>query len=96
VTAAAFLPIAEDDLLEAWLHIAADNPPAPDQYIDRVRQVCALIAKNPAMGIERKDVRDGVRSFPVERHVIFYTQQNKDIVVLRVWPAAQDPVAFAL
>ncbi len=91
-----FLPLADDDLLAAWLHIATDNPIAADNYLDRIQHVCALIAENPAMGIERDELRVGVRSFPVESHVIFYVaKKDNGIVVLRVWPSAQDPATFA-
>lgn len=91
-----FLPLADDDLLAAWLHIATDNPVAADNCLDRIQHVCALIAENPAMGIERDELRVGVRSFPVDSHVIFYVATDKGIVVLRVWPSAQDPATFAL
>ena len=91
-----FLPLADDDLLAAWLHIAIDNPISADDYLGRIHQVCLLIADNPAMGVERDELRDGVRSFPVENHVVFYRAEDKGIVVLRVWPSAQDPATFAL
>lgn len=91
-----FLPLADDDLLAAWLHIASDNPVAADNYLDRIQHVCVLIADNPAMGIERDEFRVGVRSFPVESHVIFYVVKDEGIVVLRIWPAAQDPATFEL
>ena len=91
-----FLPLADDDLLAAWLHIASDNPVAADNYLVRIQHVCELIAHNPAMGIERDELKIGVRSFPVESHVIFYVAKDKGIVVLRVWPSAQDPATFAL
>lgn len=82
--------------MATWLHIAADNPNAADHYIDRIQQVCELIAANPGMGVERRDVRGDVRSFPFESHVIFYACKGEGIVVLRVWPAAQDPADFDL
>jgi hypothetical protein len=66
VRSVTFLPLADDDLLAAWLHIASDNPIAADDYLDRIQHVCALIAENPAMGIERDELKVGVRSFPVE------------------------------
>lgn len=91
-----FLPLADDDLLAAWLYIATDNPIAADSYLDHIQHVCALIADNPAMGIERDELRVGVRSFPVEGHVIFYVAKDKRIVVLPVWPSAQDPATFAM
>jgi toxin ParE1/3/4 len=96
VSSVTFLPLADDDLLAAWLHIATDNPIAADNYLDRIQHVCALIAENPAMGTERDELKVGVRSFPVENHVIFYVAKDKGIVVLRVWPSAQDPATFAL
>lgn len=91
-----FLPLADDDLLAAWLHIATDNPSAADDYLDRIHHVCALIADNPAMGFERDELRDGVRSFPVEKHVIFYVANDTGITLLRVWPSARDPATFVL
>ena len=91
-----FLPLADDDLLDAWLFIATDNPIAADDYLDRIYHVCLLIADNPDMGVDRAELRDGVRSFAIENHVVFYTRNNEGIVVLRVWPAAQDPATFKL
>jgi len=96
VSLATFLPLADDDLVAAWLHIATDNPTVADEYLDRIHHVCSLIAKNPAMGIERHELRDGVRSFPVENHVVFYVAKGKGITVLRIWPSAQDPATFGL
>ncbi len=91
-----FLPLADDDLVAAWLHIATDNPIAADEYLDRIHHVCALLADNPGMGVDRDELRDGVRSFPVENHVVFYVAKDEGIIVLRVWPAAQDPATFEL
>ena len=91
-----FLPLADDDLLATWLHIATDNPIAADEYLDRNHHVCSLIADNPDMGIDRDELRDGARCFPVENHVVFYVAKDKGITVLRVWPSAQDPTTFVL
>ncbi len=89
-------PLADDDLLAAWLHIAIDNPIAADGYLDRIHRVCSLIADNPAMGTRRDEIREGVRSFPVENHIVFCATTDVGIFVLRIWPAAQDPVTFVL
>ena len=91
-----YLPLSDNDLLATWLHIATDDPVAADNYLARIQHVCVLIADNPAMGLERDELKVGVRSFPVERHVIFYVAKDAGIVVLRVWPCAQDPATFAL
>ena len=91
-----FLPLADDDLVAAWLHIATDNPIAADDYLDGIHHVCSLIADNPEMGVVRSELRDSVRSFPIENHVVFYVTKDDGIAVLRVWPSAQDPATFAL
>jgi len=96
VNSVTFLPLADEDLEAAWLHIATDNPIAADDYLDSIYHVCSLIADNPGMGVGRNEIKDGVRSFPVENHVIFYTAKAKGIAVLRVWPSAQDPATFVM
>ena len=96
MTSVAYLPLANNDLVDTWLHIAQNNVQAADAYIERIRYVCILIAENPLMGVERDDLREDVRSFPVENHVIFYTAVDDGIVILRVWPALQDPHSFTL
>ena len=78
------------------MHIAIDNPTAADNYLDHIYRVCSLIADNPEMGVIRNEIKDGVRSFPVENHVIFYTSKAKGIAVLRVWPSAQDPATIVM
>jgi toxin ParE1/3/4 len=96
VSPVTLLPLADDDLLALWLHIATDNPIAADAYLDRIHHVCSLIAENPAMGVDRDEFRDGVRSFVVEGHVVFYVAKDEGITVLRVWPSARDPVTLVL
>jgi plasmid stabilization system protein ParE len=96
VSPVTFLPLADDDLVAAWLHIATDNPTAADNYLDHIYNVCALITDNPKMGVDRGELGDGVRSFSVENHVIFYVANADGITVLRVWPAALDAATFIL
>ena len=91
-----FLPLADDDLVATWLHIATDNPIAADDYLDRLHHVCSLIADNPKMGVKRNEIKDGVRSFPIENHILFYVARDTGISVLRIWPSAQDPAKFSL
>ena len=92
----AFLPLADDDLVAAWLHIATDNPTAADNYLDHIHNVCSLVPDNPEMGVDREELGDCVRSFLIENHVIFYVANVEGITVLRIWPSAQDPATFIL
>ena len=88
--------VAKADLIDVWLFIAEDNVAAADAYIDRLQQVCVLIAENPLMGSDRTDIAEGVSSFAVDDYMIYYEHHNKRITVLRVWHAARDPANLRL
>ncbi len=87
---------AKADLIEAWLQIANDSVEWADEYISRLQKICELIADQPAMGLDRTDIADGVQSFAVDHYIIFYEQHQRGISVLRVWHAARDPVTFSV
>lgn len=87
---------AKADLIEAWLQIADDSIERADNYIARLQKTCELIADQPAMGLDRPDIADGVQAFPVDHYIIFYEQHARGISVLRVWHAAQDPLTFSV
>lgn len=87
-----YLPAAGEDLIDAWIHVADDRgASAADAYIDKVRDLCELIATQPEMGLARPEVAIGVRSFPVDNYVIFYEDAESSLRILRVWHSSQDP-----
>ena len=47
---------AEEDLIDIWVYIAADNPDAADALLLDIDKKCALLAGNPAMGQARPDI----------------------------------------
>lgn len=76
----------------AWLQVAEDRGvDAADAYIDKIRDLCTLIASQPEMGVARDDVAHDVRSFPVDSYVIYYEDVGPSLRILRVWHASQDP-----
>ncbi len=88
---------AEADLVEVWLQVADDGGnDRADQYISRLQEICELIASQPSMGVAREDIAKGVRSFPVDRYVIFYEQHGLTLSVLRVWHTAQNPELLSI
>ena len=87
---------AKNDLIEVWLQIANDSIERADEYISKLQEICELIAVQPAMGVDRPDIADGVRSFPVDHDTIFYEQHRRTISVLRVWHAARDPLTLSV
>ncbi|PHM59487.1 type II toxin-antitoxin system RelE/ParE family toxin [Xenorhabdus ishibashii] len=51
-----------------------------------------IIARQPSLGRDRsEDLYIGVRSFPVERHIIYYREVLAGIEVLAVLHQTQDP-----
>ena len=88
---------AEADLVEVWLQVADEGGlNQADEYISKLQAICELIASQPDMGLNRPDIAKGVRSFPVDRYVIYYEQYDPMLSVLRVWHTAQDPKSLSV
>ncbi len=88
---------AEADLVEVWLQLADDGGlNRADEYISKLQAICELIASQPDMGLNRSDIAKGVRSFPVDRYVIYYEHYGLTLSVLRVWHTAQDPESLSV
>ena len=88
---------AEADLVEVWLQVADDGSLyQADEYISKLQAICDLIASQPDMGLDRADIANGVRSFPVDRYVIYYERHGPKLSVLRVWHTAQDPKSLSV
>jgi plasmid stabilization system protein ParE len=96
VTRVQYQAAAKADLIATWLQIADDSVERADEYISRLQEICKLIADQPAMGLDRPDIAEGVQSFPVDHYIIFYEQHERGISVLRVWHSAQDPLTFSV
>ena len=97
MTVVLYQAAAELDLIEVWLQAAdVGGNQIADEYISRLQSICELIASQPNMGVDRPDIAKGVRSFPVDRYVIFYEQHGSTLSVLRVWHTAQDPKSLSI
>jgi toxin ParE1/3/4 len=91
VTVVQYQAAAETDLVEIWLQIAGDGDyNHADEYISRLQEICVLLAGQPDMGVDRQDIAMGVRSFPVDRYVVYYERHGPVLSVLRVWHTARD------
>lgn len=92
-----YQPAANADLLGAWLQVANDRgADAADAYVEKIRDLCELIAHQPDMGVARDDVAIDVRSFPVDSLVIYYEDADSSLRILRVWHSSQDPTRLRL
>ena len=52
--------------------------------IDTISEGCEMLAGFPKAGRLRPELGSDVRSFPVERHVIYYREEKAPIVIARV------------
>jgi toxin ParE1/3/4 len=77
-------PLVARDLLEIWAFIAADNPPAADRLLDRLREAMETLSEHPLMARARPELGDGMRSFPVGSYVVFFRPLSDGIHVVRV------------
>ncbi len=75
---------AEEDLIEIWTYIAADNPVAAEKLVDRIDAKCQILAESPDLGPARPDIAPNLRYFPVGRYLILYREIAGGIEVVRV------------
>ena len=62
-----------------------------NSYLKEVDQVFRTLTKNPEMGRACDEVREGYRKFPHGSHVIYYKQQDADLLlIVRILHATMD------
>lgn len=83
--------LALADLEEIFDFIAADNPQRAWTYIEDIRKACRDLCHSPLIGIERANLRPGLRIFPLWRRVIVaYELLPDELLVLRVFTGGRD------
>jgi len=85
-------PLAEEDLfkiisttIESW---GGDQAKVYAQTIDAA---LLRLAQYPSFGRERSEIYKGARSFPVEKHIVFYQVSDDGIDVARILHQRMDP-----
>lgn len=81
---------ARRDALTIWNHIAADNEPAADRFVELLTRHFRLLGEIPHAGRRRDDLRPGYRSFPVGSYLIFYRIREPDIHIMHVVHGSRD------
>ena len=86
-----FTGMAQDDLDNIFDFIAAGNPSRARTYIEDIRHACRKLCLTPLIGIERTDIRPGLRIWPIRRRVIIaYELPPGELLVLRVFTGGRD------
>ena len=53
-------------------------------YLRELDEAFRRIAENPGLGVQRDEIREGYRSLPKNRHVIFYRLRKGEVEIARV------------
>ena len=83
------LPEAEADLDDIWYYVALDDPGAATRTIDTILARLRVLVRFPGAGREREDLYPGLKSWPINNYVVFYTV-NDDIRVARILHGHRD------
>ncbi len=60
------------------------------EYLNGIESTALSLSNNPEMGVDRSELITGVRSFPYESHVIYYTQNNTHLIIIRILHCSMD------
>jgi toxin ParE1/3/4 len=81
---------AREDLIDIWLHIAADDPGAADRVLDRLEMAAMNLIENPRMGPARDDIRQGLRYLVSDTYLILYRIVEGGVEIVRVVHGRRD------
>ena len=61
------------------------------EYAQNIDAALIKLAQYPDFGRERNEVYNGAKSFPVEKHIVFYQVSDNGIDVARILHQRMDP-----
>ena len=85
-----FTKLADTDLDEILDYIAENRPLTAVAVVARIREKCKLLASHPLIGQLRPEFPGSIRSFPIERWVIFYRLVGEILEIQRIIDGARD------
>lgn len=77
-------------MVEIWDYIADDSETRADAFIETIDKKFQALVDEPYLGIARDEIEVDLRSFPVDRYVIFYRKIAEGIEIIRVLHGARD------
>ncbi|MBI1939823.1 MAG: type II toxin-antitoxin system RelE/ParE family toxin [Ignavibacteriales bacterium] len=87
------LKIAQEDFTEIVSFIADDNPTAANATADKIEKNLFLLSENPRLGRIPRDeeIKNlGYRYIIVQNYIIFYTIEERTILVHRILHGARN------
>ena len=86
-------PQVAAELDEIWYYIAREsgNPQIADRLIDSIIARFSLLSTHPYLGRPRdKELRPGLRSFPVGNYLLIYRVKGENVLILHVAHGRRD------
>lgn len=82
---------ARTDLANILRYIALDNPERARSFVEDIVSRCELLTLTPEMGLQRDDLRRGLRVLLLDRRVVVaYRILGDDVRIVRVFHGRQD------
>lgn len=85
---------AREDILDIAFYIAQENPEAAHRLMRKILRACDRLGASPRAGRAREELAPHLRSFPVEKYLVFYRPVRGGIEVIRVLHGARDIAAL--
>ncbi len=84
-------PAAKSDLIEIWNYIVGTwGEKQAEKYFQDIDDKLNQLAETPEIVQQRSEIRPGYYSFPVGKHIVFYLQSGKHIVIIGILHGRMD------
>jgi len=90
MTSIRFSKTAHADIAEIALYLCDLNPISAERFVNALDHICVLLAEHPRLGRPRRELADGLRSFPVGNYLVFYVIEAEAVHVIRVLHGARN------
>ncbi|WP_248633503.1 type II toxin-antitoxin system RelE/ParE family toxin [Cereibacter changlensis] len=84
-------PKAEADLEDVWIYTAERwSSHQADRYIESLAATFDMLLAMPLIARERKELSQPVRLHPTGSHLILYSIEGRDLLIIRILGGRQD------
>ena len=85
-------PATKEDLKEIYQYgLRQWGQTQSDNYLEILKEKFWSLTEQPLVGTERPELLSGIRSLPIESHLLFYRVTANSVEIIRILHARQDP-----